>query len=146
MSTFKKQILGLIFVIPLLFGAGVQASTAAGTAEPGFPIPLCKENCLISTAISIKPIQYGRTTVLMGSILVVDETGAPVRQASVSVVWDLPDGSQQAQIVSTNRQGIAETSIVQLQSGDFTLRVEYLAKQGYTFDPFHGIVVKIFKG
>ena len=146
MSPLMKQVLRLVFLIPLLFAAGLQAPAEVSAAQPDFPIPMCKADCLISSNINIKPVQYGRTTLLTGSILVVDETGAPVSQAAVTVVWTLPDGSQQTQVVSTSRSGIAGTSIVKLQNGVFTLRVEYIAKQGHMFAPYLGIGVAIFKG
>jgi hypothetical protein len=77
----------------------------------------------------------GITTRGVGSmVMILDENGAPVPDAAVSVHWDLPGGGKGDQVGTTNSSGRA-TFKINGGSGTYTITITDVTLSGYTFDP-----------
>ena len=91
----------------------------------------CSVNCL--RVYSIKMYDFGTT--ISGHVVVVDENGGRIFGAVVHAVWTKPDGSTQDQYDMIGVRGRAEFPLYASVSGQYTLTVVGITKDGYTFDP-----------
>jgi hypothetical protein len=107
--------------------------TATATATPGG----CVTKCLRSTQIQLTPTATG----VSGQVTVKDENGVAQRGATVSVTWNLPNGSVQNKSAKANSSGIASFN-VNGGAGLYTLTVTNIVKSGYTFDAANSLLVK----
>jgi len=76
-----------------------------------------------------------------GTVIVVDETGAAVKSASVKGEWTLPDGSKVLRTASSNKRGRASFS-TDGERGTYTLTVLDIIKTGYSFDSANSVLEK----
>jgi hypothetical protein len=97
----------------------------------------CVTKCLRSTQIQLTPTATG----VSGQVTVKDENGVAQRGATVSVAWNLPNGSVQNKTAKTNSSGVAAFT-VNGGAGLYTLTVTNIAKSGYTFDAANSVLAK----
>jgi hypothetical protein len=108
------------------------------TAEPAD----CVSACLRVTSIQFTP-SLSRLSSLRSIVAVHDENGLAVAGATVSVTWELPDGSFVGQANSTSADGIAAFS-VSGGLGTYTITIDDVTKESYAFDPQNSVVSASF--
>ncbi len=86
--------------------------------------------------LTSRPIGAGH--LVLGWVVVRDVDGNPVPGATVSVTWTRPGGATQAKSAVANDAGLARLALFG-GSGSYTLRVETITADGYTFDPAVGV-------
>jgi hypothetical protein len=94
----------------------------------------CSENCLVVTSINLDAAQQGKKFGVVAMITVADENGNPLRQATISVKWKLPNGAQYTQRAETDMNGVAIVQTMS-RSGEYTVKIINGKKLGYQFDP-----------
>jgi hypothetical protein len=148
---------GMAIAVDALGNATVTGTSPILTihySESGGPVPTpiatisptptakpdeCALKCLRSKQIALSRTAAG----VSGKVTVRDENGAAVRNASVTVIWTLPDGATRNQTATTTTKGIA-TFKVTGGAGPYTLTVNNIAKSGFTFDPANSLLSKSF--
>lgn len=84
------------------------------------------------SAISLSAVS-GPVITVTGNVTVLNEANGPVSGASVSVIWNTPDGRKRKQTGQTNGLGVASFSVSSLP-GKYRLTVSQVAKAGFTFN------------
>lgn len=90
----------------------------------------CIVNCL--RVFSIKMYDFGSQ--ISGHVVVVDENGGRIFGALVHAVWTKPDGSTVDLYDVIGVRGRAEFPLYATDSGQYTLTIVGITKDGYTFD------------
>lgn len=84
------------------------------------------------SAISLSAVSSPVLTVT-GNVTVLNEANGPVSGASVSIIWNTPDGRKRKQTSQTNSLGVASFSVSSLP-GKYRLTVSQVAKAGLSFN------------
>ena len=108
---------------------GATASATVSITATG-DTTSCSVNCL--QVFSIKMYDFGAQ--ISGHVVVVDETGGRIFGALVHAVWTKPDGSTVDLYDVIGVRGRAEFPLYATDSGQYTLTVVDITKDGYTFD------------
>ncbi len=68
-----------------------------------------------------------------GNVTVLNEANGPVSGASVSIIWNTPDGRKRKQTSQTNSLGVASFSVSSIP-GKYRLTVSQVVKPGLSFN------------
>lgn len=90
----------------------------------------CTTACLRVSNI----VMRAAPTSTIARVTVVDENGAVVSGAAVTVHWDYPGGTAD-QTRNTNANGLANFRVLITAAGSYTITVTNITKAGSTFDP-----------
>ncbi len=96
---------------------------------------------LKSARITLKAVTVGTGVNATSKVSVLDNNGAPVSGATVSVNWKLPSGKTLAQTSNTTGRGIATFTTTDI-AGTYTITVTNITKSGYTFDAANSVLTK----
>lgn len=113
-------------------------NAAAGSSVPPPPVPAL---LLRSTDILLSAKLSKNILSVSANVVVKDENGASVPNATVAVGWRLPDGTTQNQTAATSSSGVARFS-TKGGRGTYTLNVNNITKSGYTFDRANSVLSK----
>jgi hypothetical protein len=97
----------------------------------------CTTACLRVSQIQMR----ARPSDTRARITLVDENGAPVSGATVSVHWDYPGGTSD-QNRNTNASGLANTRVLITAAGTYMVTITNVAKAGYTFDMDNSVLTQ----
>jgi len=100
---------------------------------PGDPPPP-PENLLLVTDISLSANKVKGRRRIQAWVRVENEFGRSMSGASVSASWTYPDGSIQSVEDATSSSGYAYFEIVGVPRGDYTITVEDVVLDEFTFD------------
>ncbi|MBK7933177.1 MAG: Ig-like domain-containing protein [Pyrinomonadaceae bacterium] len=84
------------------------------------------------SAISLSAVPSPVLTVT-GNVTVLNEANGPVSGASVSIIWNTPDGRKRKQTSQTNSLGVASFSVSSIP-GKYRLTVSQVVKPGLSFN------------
>ncbi len=73
--------------------------------------------------------------VVLGALRILDEQGARVAGAQVTVEWTLPDGATSTQQAPTNARGLVRYRVRSVQVGVYEMCVTEVTKAGFLYDP-----------
>lgn len=127
------------YIVTLTVATSNEVFVGSTRIDVANPTRACAVNCLIAANINLKPVTVGDTDFVEATVLVVDEHGDALRGASVSGTWTLPDGRTVSVSAQTDGSGFAALRVEALQSGVYSLRIDGIAKAGYTFDASHSV-------
>jgi probable HAF family extracellular repeat protein len=127
-------------IVGYAFNNFTETTHAVRLQPTDVPPPVCTFRCLRSTSIDFR-IRIDRT--LRGRVTVLDENGAPVRQALVVGRWTQPNGTEREQSAWTRSNGVAVFDTTG-RRGTYTLTVVNIVRSLYTFDPPHSVLFESF--
>jgi hypothetical protein len=113
-------------------------NAGSGTSTPPPPV---EAQLLRSTDILLSTKLQKNALTVSASVVVKDENGASVPNATVAVSWSLPDGTTRNQSANTSSAGVARFS-TKGSRGTYTLNVNNITKSGYTFDRANSVLSK----
>jgi hypothetical protein len=113
--------------------AGGNATLFALSLDPAIPNA---STLLRSKAVTLKARTRRGELRFSGEVTVTDENRAPISGATVTATWTSSNGLLETQTASTGGKGVA-TFDVTGPGGVYTLTVDGIAKDPYTFDPEH---------
>ncbi len=108
--------------------------------------PVCLQNCLRSTNIRMRSQRFGETPMVGAMVVVRDENGSWVQDATVDVALTLPNGSILHQSASTSLTGYTMLRTTLIDNGPYSIQVENITKSGYRFDIYTSVLSKSFTG
>ncbi|MFN0141291.1 MAG: hypothetical protein ACKVQW_14540 [Pyrinomonadaceae bacterium] len=88
---------------------------------------------MIVSSIRMYAVTETAGTSVNADVNVVDNRGAPVQGAAVTVRWRMPNGQSQIQTGDTNAKGIATFSVAAMR-GLYRLTIYDLVKAGFELD------------
>ncbi len=112
-------------------------AAAGGTVPP----PPVQAQFVRSTDILLSAKLLRNAVSVSASVVVKDENGVSVPNATVGVSWRLPDGTTQNQSANTSSTGVARFS-TRGSRGTYMLTVNNITKSGYTFDRANSVLSK----
>lgn len=128
-SSFGEDEAGNLFLTDLVGGAVYEVVDSVA------------EETVVVTAITLKAKAVGDDYRVRGTVVVKDGDNTAVTGATVSVTWDLPDGTSLSQTATTNGRGRANFSATDGE-GTYTLTVTDIDASGYVFDPDNSVLMK----
>lgn len=128
-SSFGEDEAGNLFLTDLVGGAVYEVVDSVA------------EETVVVTAITLKAKAVGDDYRVRGTVVVKDGDNTAVAGATVSVTWDLPDGTSLSQTATTNGRGRANFSATDGE-GTYTLTVTDIDASGYVFDPDNSVLMK----
>lgn len=128
-SSFGEDEAGNLFLTDLVGGAVYEVVDSVA------------EETVVVTAITLKAKAVGDDYRVRGTVVVKDGDNTAVAGATVSVTWDLPDGTTLSQTATTNGRGRANFSATDGE-GTYTLTVTDIDASGYVFDPDNSVLMK----
>ena len=105
------------------------------------PPPPVQAQFVRSTDILLSAKLLRNAVSVSASVVVKDENGVSVPNATVGVSWRLPDGTTQNQSANTSSTGVARFS-TRGSRGTYMLTVNNITKSGYTFDRANSVLSK----
>jgi acyl-CoA thioesterase-1 len=106
--------------------------------------PACLQDCLRSATIRMRLQWFGGPPPVGAMVVVRDENGSWVQDATVDVAVTLPDGSILQQSASTSLVGYAMFEITRMDSGPYSIQIMNIMKAGYRFDIYTSVLIKSF--
>jgi len=116
--------------------AGGRAVLHAIELDPAIPNT---STVLRSQSINITANSIGNRLKFSGEVTVRDENRAPIARAAVTATWTSVAGLNRTQTATTDNEGIARFGLT-APGGIYTLTVDDIAKDPYTFDPDHSVL------
>jgi hypothetical protein len=116
--------------------AGGKAVLHAIALDPAIPNT---STVLRSQSVNITANSIGNRLKFSGEVTVRDENRAPIARAAVTATWTSGAGLNRTQTATTDNEGIARFGLT-APGGIYTLTVDDIAKDPYTFDPDHSIL------
>ncbi len=106
---------------------------AGASSSASITINVNASTSLRAANITLAASLRGSKVTVDGKVTVLDQNGAPVPGASVSITWTLPGGARATQTATTASNGIASFT-VKGNRGTYMLTVNNVLKPGYVFD------------
>jgi hypothetical protein len=108
---------------------------------PSDPPPPPQEHFSRVTDIDLTARKIKGKRQINAAVRVQDELNRAVPAAAVSVVWLYPDGITQTEATATtNSSGLAHFGIADIPRGEYTLTVENVVREYFTFDSANSIL------
>ena len=101
--------------------------------------PSCPSNCILSSAINLRATVKRGNVTAKAKVVVVDENGKSLSGVMVRITWTRPNGTTTTQYATTNRKGNASFSTSD-GLGTYTLTVDNLSLDGFTFDRWNSVI------
>jgi hypothetical protein len=134
-GTFTFTVLGITLAGHTFDPAG-SALLSNSIDIVGDPPPA---GCTVACA-SVSAIDFSeKSRVVKARLTIEDETGARLPGATVTATWTRPDGTTVAKTATANKWGRARLKVRKTGAGQYTIVVDDIVADGFTYDPEGGI-------